>query len=85
MWIACTAIDDFVRLAEKARAPVTVAVAKAVSYVLPNFERFNFRDVAIYQTTAPIAELATSLGYGAIYMAALVALASAMLYRREML
>jgi ABC-type transport system involved in multi-copper enzyme maturation permease subunit len=84
-WIMCTTLDDFVRLAEKAKDPTTIAISKTVSYMLPNLSRFNFRDAAIYDLPLPTTELLAALFYGLIYVAALVALASGILSRREMI
>jgi Cu-processing system permease protein len=85
MWIACSALDDFVRLAEKAQAQSTATIARVVSYILPNLSRFNFREVAIYQSAPPFNEFFFALAYGGLYALALVALASAILSRREMI
>lgn len=85
LWIACTALDDFVRLAEKAQAELTLLIAKVASFVLPNLSRFNFREVAIYQSAIPTSEVVFAMVYGALYALALVAVASAILSRREMI
>lgn len=84
-WITCATIDDFVRLAVKAGEPTTIAVSKAISFILPNLSRFNFREAAIYALPLPTSELVAALVYGLVYMLALVAIASAILSRREMI
>ena len=85
LWIACTAIDDVVRLAEKTEDPLTIFVTKTAYYILPNLSRFNWRELAIYKLEPPVGELFMSFGYGALYALGLVALSSAILSRREMI
>ena len=82
-WIASTTTDDLLRLTQKADAG-TQSIAKAVYYVLPNLERFNFRNFAVYQEPINPVDFASCVLYGAAYAVALVAIASAILGRREM-
>jgi hypothetical protein len=74
-----------VRLAAKTEDPLTMFVAKVAYYALPNLSRFNWRELAIYKLEVPVGELLMTFGYGALYVAGLVALASAILARREMI
>lgn len=84
IWIASSTTDDLLRLTAKAEAP-TRALARAIYYVLPAVSRFNFREAAVYKMPVGAAEYLSALGYGAVYCVVLVALASAILDRREML
>lgn len=83
IWIASTATDDLLRLTEKADA-LTKLVAQAAYYVLPNLSRLNFREHAIYKEAFSAAEVTNAILYGGLYSAAIVALASLILSRREM-
>lgn len=83
IWIASATTDDLVRLTEKAGGGLH-AIAKAVYYTLPALARFNFRDAAIYQQVVPVGDYVTAMLYGTFYSVVLVALASAILSRREM-
>ncbi len=82
-WVAASTSDDLVRLTKKADL-VTKSIAKAAYYVLPSLERFNFRELAVYQKPIAMNDFAISMGYGALYCVGLVALASVVLSRREM-
>ncbi|MEL6186147.1 MAG: ABC transporter permease subunit, partial [Myxococcota bacterium] len=82
-WIAAASTDDLVNLTAKADGP-TRFLAGTISYLLPAFARFNFRDAAVHGLAVdPGAVLQTFL-YGGLYAAAFVALASLILGRREM-
>jgi Cu-processing system permease protein len=83
LWIAGTATDDLMRLTEKADA-VTKLGAQIAYYALPCLARLNFREFATYQDPINPAHYLSALAYGAGYAAVLVALASAILSRREM-
>ena len=83
VWLASSATDDLLRLTEKSDQ-LTRAVAQGAYYLLPSLHRLNFRDFAVYQTPLGAAEVLSAMFYGVCYSAALVALASAILSRREM-
>ncbi|MCK6552766.1 ABC transporter permease subunit [Myxococcota bacterium] len=84
LWIASTATDDLLRLTEKAE-PLTRIVARGAYYLLPSLSRLDFRDFAVYQTPIELADWLAAVSYGALYSVVLVALASAILQRREMM
>ncbi len=83
VWIAGATSDDLVNLTAEADAN-TQMLAKAIYYVLPSFERLNFREFAIYQMEVSLANLSVACLYGAIYSAFLVGVAGVILSRREM-
>ncbi len=82
-WIAASTTDDLIRLTKTAN-PFTKAIAQGTYYVFPSLERLNFRDLAVYQKPIVMNDFALAMGYGALYCVALVALASVVLSRREM-
>jgi ABC-type transport system involved in multi-copper enzyme maturation permease subunit len=82
IWIVAASTDDLVRLTEE--SPFAHQMAKVVSYVFPSLARFNFREAAVYQLDVSLADAASVWLYGACYCLALVALASFILSRREM-
>ena len=82
-WMAAATTDDLVGLTANADLPLKL-VAKAAYYVLPSFARLDFRDAAVYQASVAPAEVGYSLAYGMLYAVGLVALASVILTRREM-
>ncbi len=84
IWIAGTAVDDLVRLTQKADE-LTRGIATVASYVLPALARLNFREQSIYALPIDPTDYALSLLYAAVYSAMLVAFSSAILDRREMI
>lgn len=83
IWLAGATTDDLVRLTEAAGGPPHM-IAKVIYYVLPALARFNFRDVVIYSQSVPLPEYLAACGYGVAYSTMLVAVASIILSRREM-
>jgi ABC-type transport system involved in multi-copper enzyme maturation permease subunit len=59
-------------------------VGRALYYILPNFEAFDFKNTVLYGGTLPWGAWACGLAYGAIASAALVALASVAWDEREL-
>ncbi len=85
LWLSAATTDDLVRLTAKAESVEVKYLAKFIYYALPSLHRLNFREAAIYQDPVSTAEFVSALGYGALYACALVAIASLILSRREML
>lgn len=83
VWLLGAVTDDFVRLTEKSDE-LTKAVAKVAYYVFPSLARFNFRELAIYQTSVVPSEYLGSFAYGVVYCVVLGSIASIILTRREM-
>lgn len=82
-WLACTTTDDLVRLTVKAE-PATHQLAKIISYLLPSLERFNFREAAVYKVPIETGDFLWSMVYGGMWAVVLLAIASVVLSRREM-
>jgi Cu-processing system permease protein len=83
-WLAAATTDDLMNLTAKSEAPARL-VATAAYYALPSLARFNFRELAVYGGAVSLPDVLGTLGYAGLYMAGLVALASVILSRREML
>lgn len=82
VWIIGASGDDLVRLT--ADQGGLNQLAKAVSYLFPAMARFDFREVVVYQLDFAVSEPLWALLYGFTYATAVVALASVILSRREM-
>lgn len=82
-WLAAATTDDLLALTANAEAPMK-QIGQAAYYVLPSLARFNFRDLAVYQGEVIMADVLSTMAYGAVYAGVLVALASLILTRREM-
>jgi ABC-type transport system involved in multi-copper enzyme maturation permease subunit len=83
-WIACASTDDLVNLTADA-SPGVKNLARAIEAALPAFARFNYREAAIYGDAVDAARVAWIVGYGLLYVVGFIALASAILRRREMI
>ncbi len=83
VWIAGTAVDDLVKLTEKGDESLRL-LARGAYYVLPALARFNFREQSVYALPIALDDYGLTFLYGALYSAMLVALASVILQRREM-
>ena len=53
-------------------------------FVVPNLEALNLKEAMVYKDSLPASFLATGLGYGVLYAAWVVALASAIFARRDL-
>jgi Cu-processing system permease protein len=82
VWIIGASSDDLVRLTADQGA--ANELAKVVSYVFPALARFNFREAVVYQLDIQMADVLGACLYGMCYTGAVVALASIILSRREM-
>lgn len=83
IWIASAVTDDLVRLTRDA-GELPHLLAKVVYYILPSLSRLNFRELVVYQQPIPATDVVSVLIYAVLYSAALVALASTILSRRQM-
>ena len=83
-WIAAATTDDLLRLSSAGDSASLKWLAKAVYYALPSLARFNFREGAVYDFPVAWGEVLPALSYGAFYAIFLLAVASIILSRREM-
>lgn len=82
-WAAAATSDDLLRLTARADE-LTRLLARGIYYALPSLERFNFRGLAVYQQPVSWVDVGASFAYGGAYVVGLIALASLILSRREM-
>ena len=84
IWVAAATSDDLMRLTAKAE-PLLRGLTTAAYYLLPSLARLNFREAAVFGHAVRVGEVAGALSYGVAYSVFLLALASLILARREML
>jgi ABC-type transport system involved in multi-copper enzyme maturation permease subunit len=75
--------DDIWLYGSQAEAPGVQAVAQALYWVLPNFEVFNIRALAVHEQPVPWDQVAAATGYGLAYSAVVVLLAVLVFDRRD--
>lgn len=76
--------DDIWLYGNQADSPSVRSFARAVYWVLPNFELFNIREYAIHELPIPWDRVVPALGYGALYTAAVLGVAMAVFQRRDL-
>lgn len=81
-WLIGASSDDLIGLTE-GQGAANVA-ARVVSYVFPALSRFNFREAVVYDFAIDPTHVLSVAGYGLAYAVAMLALASIILQRREM-
>ena len=59
-------------------------IGKALYVVVPNLEALNFKEAMVYKDPLPAGPTALAFGYGLLYAAGAVALASAIFSRRDL-
>jgi Cu-processing system permease protein len=74
---------DLYVMAEQSKSEVVRAGLKALFYVLPNFDRLDFKARATYLEPTSLAEFAGSGVYALAYSVVLIALACALFERRD--
>ncbi len=77
------ASPDLKLFADHVKIPAVRHSARALYYVLPNLENFNFRIDLVHRLALPIDELFYSFSYGLIYTALLLCLAVIIFEKRE--
>ncbi|MBX5484916.1 MAG: ABC transporter permease [Myxococcaceae bacterium] len=74
---------DMYWAAERSKNLPLKYLGKAIYYVVPNLERFNYRPRATYFLTQPAGEVLLNIGYGLGYAIAATALAVIIFQRRD--
>lgn len=82
VWLIGASTDDFVKLTLD--QGMNNQIAQVVSYAFPALARLNFRDNAVYSLPVSLGDWSGAVVYAVVYVSALIALASAILSRREM-
>jgi Cu-processing system permease protein len=74
---------DLYQMAERSKAEALKPVLKALYYVLPNFDRLDFKARATYLEATSLTEFTASATYALGYSVALVAVACILFERRD--
>ncbi len=77
------AIQSFLALGDYGH-PLHLALIKGLSYVLPNFDMFDFRLAIVHQATIPGLQVLLSLLYGCFYITMLLAGATMIMNIRDL-
>lgn len=75
--------DDIWLFGSKAEAPEVRAIAEALYWLLPNFEVFNIRALAVHELPIPWDQVGAAVGYGLAYSAAVLLVAVLVFERRD--
>jgi Cu-processing system permease protein len=76
--------DDVWRFGNQAESAGMRQVARALYWMLPNFELLSVREEAVHGRAVPWSRLASAAAYGLSYAAAVLAVAVAVFQRRDM-
>lgn len=83
LYLAGHLAPDLYNLSGKSDGGALRTVGRFIYYLLPNLDRLNFRPQAAYQLTVEGGALLSSLAYGVIWSAVLLALAVTIFNRRD--
>ena len=75
--------EDLLELGELSNSEALARTTRWLYFVLPDLERLNFRNEAIYDLLPPAPELLGTALYGGVYVVALLAIATAIFQRRQ--
>jgi Cu-processing system permease protein len=88
VWLAGRSADTMVTMKSKLLAPIIKATLKLIAEVIPNFNLFvpshALMEKSLDNFAAPLAYLATTLGYAAMYSAIVLAFAAFVFRRRDL-
>lgn len=76
--------DDIWLYGSRAESPAVQEMARALYWVLPNFEILNLRDLAIHEKPIPWDRVLTGITYGLSYTAVVLGAAVAVFERRDL-
>jgi len=83
-FVAGHALSEILTISAENSTPLAQILLKVFRWVVPDLSRFDMRLHAVHDVAVPGADLVTSWAYGAVYAAALLALAVAAFQRREL-
>jgi ABC-type transport system involved in multi-copper enzyme maturation permease subunit len=84
LYLAGTAADQLRLFAERIPGAALQFTAKAVSYVIPNLQNFNYRTEAIYGFAVPPQKVWLMLAYALLYICLTLTAASLILERKDL-
>ena len=76
-------VDDLYLFGSQSESELIQQASQIVYYVLPNFTLFNISDLAVHQLPIPAAQFWGAIGYGAGYIAFILAMACTIFARRD--
>jgi ABC-type transport system involved in multi-copper enzyme maturation permease subunit len=83
LWVIGTFNADLRNFDAVVQSPTAAWVARALYYVLPNFGAFDVKTQVVHGLTVPVQYVATTVAYGAVYLALLLTGAVAVFARRD--
>ncbi|MEO0949217.1 MAG: ABC transporter permease [Cyanobacteria bacterium J06641_5] len=75
--------EDLLELGELSKSESLAQTTRWLYFVLPDLERLNFRNEAIYDLLPPAPELWATALYGGVYIVVLLAIATTIFQRRQ--
>lgn len=83
-WIIGQVVGDLKQIAANTSSAPTRTLLELIYWIAPDLSLFNVTSKASYGIAVPAGQLATTIGYGLLYTAALLCLASALFSRRDL-
>jgi ABC-type transport system involved in multi-copper enzyme maturation permease subunit len=83
LWVIGTFNADLRNFDAVVQSPVAAWVARALYYVLPNFGAFDVKTQVVHGLTVPMPYVATTVVYGAVYLALLLVGAVVIFSKRD--
>jgi ABC-type transport system involved in multi-copper enzyme maturation permease subunit len=83
VWIAGQFGADLKNLGTVVESPAAATIGRWLYYVLPNFAAFDVKSQVVHGLPLPAADIAWTLGYGAVYIALLIAASVFVFSRRD--
>ena len=83
VWVIGRFSSDLVEFARRTESPLSRALATGVHYVLPNLEKFDVKNLVVYNMAIEPAYVGWALAYGLLYIVFLIGLAAYIFERRD--
>ena len=83
LWVAGHFNADLRQFEQVVDSPVAAAVARVAYYLMPNLAPFNVKAEVVHGVPVAASHVALTLGYGAVYTAALLVAAAAIFRKKD--
>lgn len=83
VWLIGRFSSDLVEFARRTESPLSRWAATAVHYLLPNLEKFDVKNLVVYNMAIEPAYVGGAIAYGLVYIVFLIGLAAAIFERRD--
>jgi ABC-type transport system involved in multi-copper enzyme maturation permease subunit len=83
VWVIGRFSSDLVEFARRTENPLSRALVTGVHYVLPNLEKFDVKNLVVYNMAIEPAYVVGALAYGLLYIVFLIGLATIIFERRD--